>query len=68
MFKANRILVRHNKSSSYPGFELSGVYCILIDRRPDHTRCFAAQVADHRKFTFILVSIMVCVVNQIRPP
>ena len=26
MFKGNRILVRHNKSSSYPGFELSGVY------------------------------------------
>ena len=25
MFKWNRILVRHNKSSSYPGFELSGV-------------------------------------------
>ena len=28
MFKGNRILVRHNKSSSYPGFELSGVYSI----------------------------------------
>ena len=28
MFKGNRILVRHNKSSSYPGFELSRVRVI----------------------------------------